>query len=145
MFTSILAVRHFPLIARRLLAVVLILLLQGPLMLVQEIAWARMLVSYSMERGVTRGVVETFDGEHPCAMCKKVRKLREQEQRKDPAEMPPSSQRMRYAWAEMLPAEGRLRLRPRTSSDLAAHATPWRNRWQGRGVPPPESPPPEAA
>lgn len=38
---------------------------------IQSAAWAGMLVSYSLERGsVAQAVSETFDGEHPCALCK---------------------------------------------------------------------------
>ncbi len=38
---------------------------------IQSAAWAGMLVSYSLEKGsVAQAVSETFDGEHPCALCK---------------------------------------------------------------------------
>ena len=38
---------------------------------IQSAAWAGMLVSYSMEKGsVVEAVSDTFDGEHPCALCK---------------------------------------------------------------------------
>lgn len=42
---------------------------------IQSAAWAGMLVSYSMEKGsVVQAVSETFDGEHPCALCKLAKK-----------------------------------------------------------------------
>jgi hypothetical protein len=38
---------------------------------IQSAAWAGMLVSYSLEKGsVSQAVSETFDGEHPCPLCK---------------------------------------------------------------------------
>ena len=38
---------------------------------IQSAAWAGMLVSYSLEKGsVAQGVSETFDGSHPCPLCK---------------------------------------------------------------------------
>lgn len=38
---------------------------------IQSAAWAGMLVSYSLEKGsVAQGVTETFDGAHPCPLCK---------------------------------------------------------------------------
>ena len=41
----------------------------------QSAAWVGMAVRYSMEAGsVTEGLAETFDGEHPCALCDVVKK-----------------------------------------------------------------------
>lgn len=38
---------------------------------IQSAAWAGMLVSYSMQKGsVVQAVSDTFDGEHPCELCK---------------------------------------------------------------------------
>ena len=54
--------------------------MQGPAMLVQEVAWAKMLVTYTQERGLKRGVIETFDGKHPCDLCNKAAEMRQQEQ-----------------------------------------------------------------
>lgn len=83
----------------RLLAVCLLLLMQGPALLVQELAWARMLVRYSQERGLARGVVETFDGEHPCPMCLKAAKMRHEERKQDPAGQLPDLLK-RLAWMD---------------------------------------------
>ncbi len=41
----------------------------------QSAAWVGMAVRYSMEAGsVAEGLAETFDGEHPCALCDVVKK-----------------------------------------------------------------------
>lgn len=42
--------------------------------LLQVTAWARMLFSYSQENSVATAIEMTFDGEHPCPMCKKIQK-----------------------------------------------------------------------
>jgi hypothetical protein len=47
----------------------------------QGIAWAKMLVEYSQADGLRDGIVKTFDGEHPCEMCKSISKGRESEKR----------------------------------------------------------------
>jgi hypothetical protein len=43
-----------------------------------------MLRDYTAEKGLAQGLMETFDGEHPCAMCGKIAKAREQEEQKIP-------------------------------------------------------------
>ena len=50
---------------------------------IQTAAWAGMLVSYSLKSGsVVQAVSETFDGEHPCELCK----LAQQQADPEPAE-----------------------------------------------------------
>jgi hypothetical protein len=57
----------------------------GPLGLMQVVAWGGMLWSYSLkEQSLARGVSKTFDGEHPCSMCKKIGEVSKEEQ-KQPA------------------------------------------------------------
>jgi hypothetical protein len=41
----------------------------GPQGALQAVAWMSMLANYSLENGLARGVVDTFSGERPCAMC----------------------------------------------------------------------------
>jgi hypothetical protein len=89
---------------KRLCAVSLILLMQGPALLVQEVAWAKMLVSYSQQRGLVRGVVETFDGKHPCKMCAKAAELRKSEGKGDPMNQPREKKPIRFTWGEMVNA-----------------------------------------
>ena len=47
----------------------------------QGIACAKMLFEYSQADGIGDGIVKTFDGEHPCEMCKAISKGRETEKR----------------------------------------------------------------
>lgn len=53
----------------------------------QTAAWGRMLVEYSKSSGLITAIQDTFDGEHPCPMCKKIASGRQQEKR-DAKEMP---------------------------------------------------------
>ncbi|OYW75013.1 MAG: hypothetical protein B7Z37_15215 [Verrucomicrobia bacterium 12-59-8] len=45
--------------------------------LLQGIAWAGMLVSFASEGAVIEAVQKTFDGQHGCALCKKVKEARD--------------------------------------------------------------------
>jgi hypothetical protein len=38
----------------------------------QSAAWVGMAVAYSVEKGVMEGLNDTFDGNHPCPLCKAV-------------------------------------------------------------------------
>jgi hypothetical protein len=48
----------------------------GPQGALQAVAWASMLASYSLEDGLAKGVVDTFSGERPCAMCVKLAEMK---------------------------------------------------------------------
>jgi hypothetical protein len=48
----------------------------------QMMAWAEMLHDYTQEKGLIVGVLETFDGEHPCAKCCKIAAVEKDEQKK---------------------------------------------------------------
>jgi hypothetical protein len=129
---------------KRLCAVVLILLIQGPAMFVQEVAWAKMLVSYSIERGLVRGTMETFDGKHPCEVCAKAEELRKNEGSGDPRNHPQEKNPVRFAWGEMV--EATWLVMPMDSGTdyltLSGVEAPW---LPGRGMDAPVLPPPERA
>ena len=44
----------------------------GPLGLLQCVAWMKMVITYSQTDGVQEGLKMTFDGEHPCEMCRMI-------------------------------------------------------------------------
>lgn len=55
----------------------------------QMVAWAQMLRDYSQDRSVAVAVMQTFDGEHPCALCKKISAGKEEEsQQKQDQKLP---------------------------------------------------------
>jgi hypothetical protein len=55
-----------------LLCAALLSSLGTPVVLVQGFAWARMAVRFARRDGVKRSLDETFDGRHPCALCRMV-------------------------------------------------------------------------
>jgi hypothetical protein len=57
----------------------------------QSAAWVGMAVAYSVEKGsVVEGLSDTFDGDHPCPLCKAVEKGVESEQQPKEGQPPPS-------------------------------------------------------
>ncbi len=48
----------------------------------QAMAWTRMLVDYSMQDGLVEGTVKTFDGQHPCEMCKNIATAKQKDSEK---------------------------------------------------------------
>lgn len=40
--------------------------------LLQAVAWAGMVRTYSQESGLVRGVMRTFDGQNPCGLCERI-------------------------------------------------------------------------
>ena len=47
-------------------------LVGGPCALIQVYAWANMLATYSQETSLAQATVDTFSGEKPCCLCKKI-------------------------------------------------------------------------
>ncbi|WP_395749441.1 hypothetical protein [Prosthecobacter sp.] len=58
--------------AQRGMVVVLCLALGLQWALLQGIAWTGMFISFAREGSVIEAVEKTFDGQHGCALCKKV-------------------------------------------------------------------------
>ena len=59
----------------------------GHWLALQSVAWARMIANYARQDSLVVAVQKTFDGEHPCPMCLKIRTGRQQEER-DQQQMP---------------------------------------------------------
>jgi hypothetical protein len=47
----------------------------------QAVAWAGMVISYSHQGPVADAVVKTFDGHHPCSLCKQIEKSKRTEKK----------------------------------------------------------------
>ncbi|MEM9237049.1 MAG: hypothetical protein AAGB14_09730 [Verrucomicrobiota bacterium] len=45
----------------------------------QLVAWGQMLVEYTGEKGLIRGTIETFDGEHPCDLCRSITEAKQEQ------------------------------------------------------------------
>ena len=54
----------------------------GHLALLQTIAWGNLLVEFSSMGSFSEAVDKTFDGEHPCHLCKVVKKSKSEEDKK---------------------------------------------------------------
>ena len=73
--------RHIFLIVARVFAVVVILgMTGGHLMILQSVAWTRMLADYSRNLSFQTALQYTFDGRHPCKLCKLIRKEKQASQ-----------------------------------------------------------------
>lgn len=51
--------------------------------LLQSVAWVGMMVNYSCQGSLKEAVVKTFDGQHPCSLCKLVREGKKNEKKSD--------------------------------------------------------------
>jgi len=49
----------------------------------QAVAWAGMVISYSQQAPLTEAVAKTFDGQHPCPLCKQIAKGKRSEEKPD--------------------------------------------------------------
>ena len=49
--------------------------------LLQSVAWVGMMVNYSCQGSLKDAVVKTFDGQHPCPLCKLVREGKKNEKK----------------------------------------------------------------
>ena len=56
----------------------------------QSAAWVGMAVAYSVEKGVVEGLSDTFDGDHPCPLCKAVKQGQDAETKPQNGQTPPS-------------------------------------------------------
>jgi hypothetical protein len=49
----------------------------------QSIAWVGMLITYSHSNSVATAVSETFDGNHPCPLCKAIHRAEQSGKKQD--------------------------------------------------------------
>jgi hypothetical protein len=57
----------------------------------QTVAWTGMIVKYSRNGSFTEAVSKTFDGKHPCAMCKVIEQGRAEEKKQEQKQVKPGS------------------------------------------------------
>lgn len=50
--------------------------------MMQTIAWGSMLIAFSSNGSLAEAVDKTFDGEHPCELCKLVKETKREEDKK---------------------------------------------------------------
>jgi len=66
-----------------LVAMAMCLAVGGHWFLLQAVAWTGMLITYSQETNMVQAISDTFDGEHPCSLCKNIQNGRQNEQKQD--------------------------------------------------------------
>lgn len=75
----------------------------GHLGVAQMVAWVKMIHDYSSEKGLVEGVKETFDGEHPCAMCREIAEAKQEEQKQTPLPLEKTQGVSLSKWLALLP------------------------------------------
>ena len=63
-------------------------LVGGPYSLMQACAWVNMIVDYSKETGFAQAVTDTFSGEKPCCLCKRIAAAKATESKSDQKNAP---------------------------------------------------------
>jgi hypothetical protein len=62
-------------------------------MLLQSVAWTTMLADNLRNGSFVEAVEKTFDGQHPCSLCKRISAEKKSEKK---ADFPPSAQRLEF-------------------------------------------------
>ncbi len=95
--------------------------------LLQTVAWTGMVISYSHRAPLREALSKTFDGKHPCALCKAIQKGRAEEQKRDNQQLNPSAKLdVAVVWrgTEFIFTAGRERTLPRDTNFSARHEAP---------------------
>jgi hypothetical protein len=66
-------------LSKVLVVAVLTISLGLPTVLLQSVAWVSMIVSFSQSAPLREAVAKTFDGAHPCKICKLVTQAKKSE------------------------------------------------------------------
>ena len=110
----------------------------GPWVALQTFAWARMAVDYTVKTGSVRdGLAQTFDGEHPCELCRQIKAGAEDERQRPVKEEGIGKIKL----TAVLPVAV---LRVRVSSGIVAAGVPAAFS-EGRLLDAPPTPPPRGA
>ena len=70
-------------VIRTTTVLVLVLTLGLHWALLQTVAWTGMIIAYSQEDSLSTAISKTFDGQHPCPMCKAIKQGRAEEKKQD--------------------------------------------------------------
>ena len=100
----------------------------------QSIAWVGMMVKFSQRTTFSEALVKTFDGKHPCGLCKWVQRGKAEEKKQDPQKPETKPAKL----DQSLPAGSALAIYP---LDFRLKAIDVPDRWDSRADPPPTPPP----
>lgn len=67
--------------SKTLLGLTLAFALGAHWLMLQSVAWVGMIVTYSQDAPLIEAISMTFDGEHPCKLCKVVKEGKQAEQK----------------------------------------------------------------
>jgi hypothetical protein len=73
--------RLFHIVGHAACFIALFAMLNGHWLVLQSVAWTRMLVKFSEQDSLATALFKTFDGKHPCRMCLQIRQGRQQRER----------------------------------------------------------------
>jgi hypothetical protein len=112
-------------LSRILIVLVLLASVGGHWMLLQSVAWTRMIVERSRAASFTEAVQTTFDGAHPCSLCKRIAEGRQGE--KQPAKAPVAAKidlLLERRIVTLLPPSERIKFSMETRAGLARTERP---------------------
>lgn len=89
-------------------------LIGGPYSVMQVVAWSTMLVNYSKQDGILQATKDTFSGEKPCELCRKIQLAQSVPTEHESPAPPPSALSLKQ-FQEMLPAKELILPSPRSS------------------------------
>jgi hypothetical protein len=69
--------------SRAILVLTLCFAVGGHWAALQSVAWASMLVQYSSRAPLSLAVSQTFDGRHPCGLCKGITAAQQSQKKRD--------------------------------------------------------------
>ena len=70
-------------IARIILVFALCVSIGAHWIVLQTVAWGTMIVRYSQQVSLTQAVAQTFDGDHPCNLCKGITRAQHSQKKSD--------------------------------------------------------------
>ena len=92
--------------------------------LLQSVAWIGMIVDYSRDASIGKALEKTFDGQHPCCLCKMIQKGRDAEKKQDQQQTKSSLKlNLGLVW-QTITFNFASNRQPIPSTD--SHALPWR-------------------
>lgn len=105
--------------------------------IVQVVAWGRMFAGYARNESVCAAVTDTFDAEHPCALCQAVTAARDLAEHETPAPTSPGRATERVLFL----AENTFDVVPQAAAFQwpADSSRTWRQRADDVPVPPPRT------
>ena len=117
---------------RWLAVVTLTFALGGHWAVLQSVAWMTMVAGYSQTAPLKEALVKTFDGKHPCSLCKFVDRGKKSEQRQETQKLAPK--------LDFFLAATRVTLYPPSHAPLqACRIGPTDSRSEAPPTPPPRS------